>query len=248
MRTVIKIGTSSITYENGSLNLRRIDDLARIVSDLNNRGEEVIIVSSGAIGAGIGKLNIEKPTEISKKQAIAAIGQAYLMEMYQKAFGTYNKHVAQLLLTKDVIDNEIKNKNVKKTFEELLDLNVIPIVNENDTVSTEELKGESFSDNDNLSSIVSVLMNVDQLIILSNIDGVYGNGLLISEFASIKDAYQYVESSRSTLGTGGMKSKLEAIEFALHHGIDAYIINSMYPEYLYDIFDGIKRGTYFRGK
>ena len=253
MRTVIKIGTSSITYENGKLNLKRIADLARVVSDLKNRGEEVIIVSSGAIGAGMGKLNIEKPTSITKKQAVAAIGQAYLIEMYQHSFSQYNTHVAQVLLTKDVIEQPVKKRNVKATFSELFALEVVPIVNENDTVSTEEIVGEFFSDNDHLSSAVAGLVDADQLIILSNIDGLYkrvdGNitDEVIKEVVNINDVLNNIESSKSLLGTGGMKSKLEAIHSTVQMGIDSYIINGMYPEYIYDLFEGINKGTFFKG-
>ncbi len=253
MRTVIKIGTSSITYENGKLNLKRIADLARVVSDLKNRGEEVIIVSSGAIGAGMGKLNIEKPTSISKKQAVAAIGQAYLIEMYQRSFSQYNTHVAQVLLTKDVLEHPVKSRNVKATFTELLALEVVPIVNENDTVSTEEIVGEFFSDNDHLSSVVAGLVKADRLIILSNIDGLYKriDGLItnevIKEVEDITDVFNNIDQSTSLLGTGGMKSKLEAIQSTVQMGIDAFIINGNNPGYIYDLFDGISRGTFFKG-
>lgn len=248
MKSVIKIGTSSITYENGKLNLKRINELCRVVSDLRNRGEEIIIVSSGAIGAGIGKLNIERPKTLAGKQAIAAIGQAYLMEMYQKIFIQYNTHVAQLLLTKDVVDNKIKKGNVIRTFEELLSLEVVPIVNENDTVSTDEIKGEYFSDNDHLSSIVANLLDCERLIIMSNIDGLYGEeGSLIEEVDHIDEAFKYINDSKSALGTGGMYSKLLAVKNVVDQGMDAYIVNSNNPESLYDLFDGHHRGTYFRG-
>ena len=173
-RIVVKVGTSTLTYENGKLNLRRTEELCKVLSDLHNSGLEVVLVSSGAVGVGMGKLGIkERPTETEKKQAIAAVGQCELMFMYDKLFGEYNCMVAQVLLTADVTASENSKRNVENTFRELLNMDIIPVVNENDTVSIDELDGPHFGDNDTLSAVVAKLVGADLLIILTDIDGLY---------------------------------------------------------------------------
>ena len=171
---VVKIGTSTLTYENGKMNLRRIDKLCRTLCDLQNGGRRIVLVTSGAIGVGMGKLGLpERPDDTAKKQALAAIGQCELMFAYDKFFGEYHQNVAQVLLTADVTSQPISRRNVENTFRELLDMNVIPIVNENDTVAVDELEGRNFGDNDTLSAIVAGIINADVLMILTDIDGVY---------------------------------------------------------------------------
>lgn len=169
---VVKIGTSTLTYENGKMNLRRIDKLCRTLCDLQNGGRRIVLVTSGAIGVGMGKLGLpERPDDTAKKQALAAIGQCELMFAYDKFFGEYHQNVAQVLLTADVTSQPISRRNVENTFRELLDMNVIPIVNENDTVAVDELEGRNFGDNDTLSAIVAGIINADVLMILTDIDG-----------------------------------------------------------------------------
>ena len=171
---VVKIGTSTLTYENGKLNLRRIEYLCRTLSDLQNSGRRIVLVSSGAIGVGVGKLGLaRRPDETAKKQALAAVGQCELMFIYDKFFGEYHQNVAQVLLTADVTARENSRMNVVNTFSELLSMGIIPIVNENDTVAVDELEGRNFGDNDTLSAIVASLVGADALVILTDIDGLY---------------------------------------------------------------------------
>ena len=171
-RIVVKVGTSTLTYENGKLNLKNFENLCKVLSDLQNMGKQVILVSSGAIGVGFGKLNLpERPKETRYKQAVAAVGQCELMFMYDKVFGEYNHTVAQVLLTKNVLFNEHLRQNAYNTFSTLLEMGIIPIVNENDTVAIDELVGNNFGDNDNLSAIVADLLDADLLVIMSDIDG-----------------------------------------------------------------------------
>ena len=253
-RIVIKIGTSFITYKNGKLNLRQIEKLTEVLTDLSNSGKEIILVTSGAIGAGIGKLGLSsKPMALETKQATAAIGQAYLMQIYQNFFAKNSQICAQMLHTKDVLDKGVKRKNVVRTFEELFKLGVIPIVNENDTVSTDEIIGDNFSDNDNLSSVVAVLSKADLLIILSDIDGVYKkvNGKLSYEVIDYigeinKEIYSFVDSNNSTFGTGGMESKLNAIKHAMENSVDAIICNSKNINDIYECLEGRQIGTFFK--
>lgn len=163
-RIVIKVGTSTLTHPSGKINIRHVENLCKVIADLQNSGKEITLVSSGAIGVGVGKLNLKaRPNETSKKQALAAIGQCELMFMYDKFFGEYNHTVAQVLLTADVVDNKVGRQNVQNTFTELIDMGIIPVVNENDTVATDELEGNNFGDNDNLSAIVAKLIGADLL-------------------------------------------------------------------------------------
>lgn len=173
-RTVVKVGTSTLTYENGKINYRRIESLCKVIADLQNRGEQILLVSSGAIGVGMGKAGLAvRPTETKKKQALAAIGQCELMFMYDKLFGEYNHSVAQILLTRYAVETEQKRQNVINTLDELLNMNIIPVINENDTVAIDELEGNNFGDNDMLSAIVAGIAKADRLVILTDIDGLY---------------------------------------------------------------------------
>lgn len=253
-RVVVKVGTSTLTYENGKLNLERIERLARVLSGLKNQGREVILVSSGAIGVGMEKLGMaEKPQATREKQAAAAVGQCELMNIYSRLFAEYGHKVAQILLTRDILDHNSREKNAVNTFNTLIDFGVIPIVNENDSISTDEIE---FGDNDNLSAVVAVLTHADALILLTDIDGLYdsdphqnGGAKLISVIMEINDdIYGMAGGSLGRLGTGGMQTKVRAAEIATENGIDMVIANGKSPDILYDIFDGTIKGTLFLGK
>ncbi len=251
-RIVIKLGTSTLAHSTGRINLRRMNNLVRIISDIHNSGKEVIIVSSGAIGLGMGKLGLkERPTDTQTKQACAAVGQCELMYMYDNLFDEYGITVAQILLTKATIENERK-KNVENTFKKLLEANVIPIVNENDTVAIDELELE-IGENDSLSAIVASLAKADLLIILSDIDGLYSSDPHKSDNARlipvVTEISSYIENiaggSGSNLGTGGMTTKINAGKIATESGIDMVIMNGANPEKLYDLFEDKSVGTLF---
>ena len=257
-RIVVKVGTSTLTYDNGSINLSRIEKLTRVLSDIVNSGKEVTLVSSGAIGVGVSKLNLkEKPKDIREKQALSAIGQCELMHIYSKFFGEYSHTVGQVLLTRDVIEDERIKNNVCNTFKILLERKVIPIVNENDTISIDEIENiANFGDNDNLSAIVSLLINADLLIILSDIDGFYDsdprsneNAKLLDEIREItKDLENCAGGAGSSLGTGGMATKLMAAKKANSQGIDMVLANGSDPKIILDILEGKNIGTLFVGK
>ena len=251
-RVVIKIGTSTLAHKTGRLNIRRMEKLVKVVSDIQNSGREVILVSSGAIGLGMSKLGMQKrPTETKLKQACAAVGQCELMYIYDKLFGEYNLTVAQLLLTKYVIEGPRKN-NIINTVEELVNHHVIPIVNENDTVAIDELELE-FGENDTLAAQVALLCNADLLIIMSDIDGFYNanpkldpNAELIPVVNEINDDVRKLAGDAvSGLGTGGMITKLNAAEMVMAEGIDMALLNGRNPAILYDLFDGKQAGTIF---
>ena len=258
-RIVIKIGTSTLTNENGNSNLRRIEMLARVLSDIQNMGNEVILVSSGAIAVGANKLHLPgKPSEMRMKQAAAAVGQCENMFLYDKFFGEYGKTVAQILLNAEDIRQEVKKENLANTFEALLELGVIPIVNENDSVSYTEIESEEklFGDNDMLSAVVAVLCKADLLIILSDIDGFYDkdprlnkDAKLLSRIEEIDEGtYELAGGVGSRRGTGGMRTKLQAADLATANGIDVIVTNGKEPRVVYDIMDGKKVGTLFVGK
>lgn len=252
-RVVVKIGTTTLTHGGGLLNYRRLEKLVKTLADLKNSGKEIVLVSSGAIGVGVGELGLKsRPTDVPTKQACAAIGQCELMYTYDKLFGEFNHSVAQILLTRDVIEQEERKQNVINTFERLLEFGVIPIVNENDTVSTEELV---FGDNDTLSAIVATLINADVLVLLSDIDGLYtanpkedSSAELISEVENIDDIRHLAGGSSSGFGTGGMVTKIHAADISCAAGIDMYIVNGANPSLLYDLFDGNDVGTHFIGR
>ncbi len=253
-RIIIKVGTSTLTHQNGRLNLRRIEHLVRVLSGLRNMGKEIILVSSGAVGVGMAKLGIEeRPKETREKQAAAAVGQCELMAIYGRLFAEYGYKVAQILMTKDVLDHAEREKNVAGTLDMLLSYGAIPIINENDSVSSYELE---FGDNDTLSAVVSVVAKGDCLIILSDIEGLYdkdprknADAHLISTVETItEEIADMAGGSGSALGTGGMATKISAARIATAKGIDVVITNGDHPDVLYDIFDGKQTGTLFLGK
>lgn len=254
-RIVIKVGTTSLTYESGKINLRRIEKLAWVLSDLRNQGKEIILVSSGAIAVGADRLNFsQRPKDIVGKQASSAVGQAVLMQIYEKFFMEYNQKVAQVLLTKDVFDFEIRKRNAQNTISELIKLGVIPIVNENDTVATDELM--EFTDNDTLSAHVANLVNSTLLIILSDIDAMYSEDPNINPNASIisivneinDDIYKIAGGVSSKFGTGGMITKIKAANIINKKGAEMVIASGSNPEVIFDILDGKEVGTLFLNK
>ncbi|WP_077533946.1 glutamate 5-kinase [Massiliimalia massiliensis] len=250
-RVVIKVGTSSLTYPTGALNFRRIEHLVKVLSDLKNAGKEIILVSSGAIGVGVGELGLpERPKDTPTKQACAAVGQCELMYIYDKLFAEYHHKVAQVLLTRDTIKDEYRKTNVTNTFQRLLELGIVPVVNENDTVAVEEIE---FGDNDTLSAIVGSLCRTDLLIVLSDIDGLYDkdprqykDAKLIHFVDKITDEIRALAGGKgSAFGTGGMVTKLNAAELANQYGFPMMILNGLKPEGLYDLYDGKEVGTLF---
>lgn len=252
-RIVVKVGTSTLTYGNGRTNLRQIDMLARTLCDLANQGKEIILVSSGAIGVAVGKLNLEKkPEETAAKQALAAVGQCELMMLYDKFFGEYSRTVAQILLTRGDIDVPHRVENTKNTMNRLLEMGIIPIVNENDTVSVEEIE---IGDNDTLSAVVARMVGADLLILLSDIDGLYSDDPHKNPDARLLDVVDDIDSVRNmasgsvtSRGTGGMITKLEAATMATGAGINMIIANGAHIEGLYNILDGNICGTLFTAR
>ncbi len=251
---VVKVGTSTLTYENGKVNLGRLEQLCRTLSDLQNSGKKLVLVSSGAIGVGMGKVGLpHRPEETEKKQALAAIGQCELMFLYDKFFGEYNHTVAQVLLTADVVDEDRSRRNVQNTFGELLSMGVIPVVNENDTVETSELEGKNFGDNDTLSAIVAGLCSAQGLVILTDIDGLYDgdprrdpNAKRISRVEKITPAIEALAGGAgSNRGTGGMATKLKAARIAHGQGITMAIVSGSDPQSLYRLLNGEDVGTIF---
>lgn len=255
-RIVVKVGTSTLTYETGKLNLKRIECLVRVLSDLKNRDKQVILVTSGAIGVGVGKMGLEqKPKTIRGKQAAAAVGQCELMHLYDKFFSEYNHTVAQILLTKDVVEVTQRRQNAVNTFDMLLKMGVIPIVNENDTVAIEEIAC-TFGENDTLSAIVSELIGADLLVNLSDIKGLYEadpksnpDAKLIPVVPEITDRIRNLAGGAgSARGTGGMCSKISAAEIACNAGVNMIIASGEDPSILYDIVEGKQVGTLFLKK
>lgn len=250
-RIVIKVGTSTLTYSTGKINFRQINTLAMVLSDMRNAGYEVILVSSGAIGVAIGKLGLtERPSDTKVKQSLAAVGQCELMALYDKMFSEYHNTVAQILLTRSDVDIEKRRSHMQDTFNTLISMGIIPIVNENDTVSVEEIE---FGDNDSLSAIVAKLVNADLLVLFSDIDGLYDcdphsnpDAELISRVEDISEVEGNAGGAGSNLGTGGMITKIEAAKIANSAGISMIIANGEKIESLYDIMDGKKVGTLFK--
>lgn len=250
-RVVFKVGTSSLTYPNGKLNINKIDVLVRVIADLKNRGMEVVLVSSGAIGVGVGKMGLsERPKDMPSKQAAAAVGQCELMYLYDKLFSEYGQITGQVLLTKDAIEHEDRRANAHNTFHRLLELGVVPIVNENDAVSTEEIE---FGDNDTLSAYVAVLAESDLLVILTDIDGLYDknprkdpSAKLISQVEKITDDILALGGGTgSAQGTGGMITKLYAAQIASEGNVKTVICSVDEPRDIYKIFDEEEIGTIF---
>ncbi|MBR2590017.1 MAG: glutamate 5-kinase [Clostridia bacterium] len=253
-RLVVKVGTSTLTYENGKMNIRRMSKLAEVLSDIANSGVEVVLVSSGAIGVGVQKLGLsEKPKSTKGQQAAASVGQSELMFIYDKLFGEYNQNISQLLLTSEDIDNEKRRSNLLDTFEALFEFGVIPIVNENDSTTTDEIE---FGDNDTLSSLTAKLVGADMLVILSDINGLYNkdpnrfeDAKIIHTVETVNDSiYEMAGGAGSRMGTGGMKTKLDAAVIATAAHMDMVIMNGSDPTDLYKVLDGEPVGTLFKSK
>ncbi len=253
MKIIVKIGSSSITHETGLLNLRKIERLASVLSDLNNAGHSVVLVSSGAIAAGKGKMNIkERAASVIDKQAMASIGQCELMHIYDCFFSQFSKVVAQMLLTKRVISDATLRENAYNTLHKLLAYNVIPIINENDSVATDEIV---YGDNDTLSAMSAALIKADLLILLSDVDGLYDKNPVIHEDAKFIQEVDCIDASIeamasgsvSDVGTGGMTTKIQAAKIATEAGCDMIIANGADFTILYDIVDGKRIGTRFKG-
>ena len=253
MRIVIKVGTSTLAHATGRLNIRHVEELVKVLSDLKNAGHEVILVSSGAIGMGVGKLNLPgKPADMPTKQAAAAVGQCELMYTYDKLFAQYNHTVAQILLTSEDIDHADRRQNFENTMFRLLSLGALPIINENDTIATAEIK---VGDNDTLGAIVACSVGADLLVLLSDIEGLYTadprkdpDAKLIPVVEEVTpDIEALAGGVGSSLGTGGMATKLRAAKMVTAQGCDMVITNGERPEGLYDIVEGKAVGTRFLG-
>ena len=254
MRAVIKVGTSTLAHAAGRLNIRHVEELVKVLSDLKNAGHEIILVSSGAIGMGVGKLMLPgKPSDMPTKQAAAAVGQCELMYTYDKLFTQYNHTVAQILLTGQDVEDPERRQNFENTMERLLELGALPIINENDTVATAEIK---VGDNDTLGAIVACAVRADLLVLLSDIEGLYtadprkdpGATLIPVVEAVTPEIESLAGGVGSGLATGGMATKLRAAKMVNEMGCDMIITNGERPKVLYDIMDGKKVGTRFLGK
>ena len=258
MRIVVKVGTSTLAHAGGRLNIRRVELMCKVLSDIKNAGHQVILVTSGAIGMGVGKLGLPgRPGDMPGKQAAAAVGQCELMYTYDRLFSQYSHVVAQILLTAEDIRHPLRSSHVHDSLERLLKWNVLPIINENDVVSTDEIGIQTtIGENDSLSAIVARLLQADLLILLSDIDGLYtadpkknADAVLIPQVDAITDdILALAGGAGSDLGSGGMATKLRAAKIAMDAGIDMIITNGENPEILYDIFDGKAVGTKFLGK
>ncbi len=254
MRIVVKIGSSSLTYESGRLNIRHFEKFVKVLSDIKNAGHEIILVSSGAIAMGIGKLNLsQKPEDIPGKQAAAAIGQCELMYEYDKQFSIYNQVTAQILLTADDFLNETRYSNFKNTIRKVLEMGALPIVNENDSVATDEIR---FGDNDTLAANVACAIDADILILLSDIDGLFTadphknkSAVLIPTVSEINSEIEKLAGGiGSSLASGGMKTKIAAAQIVMNNGCDMIITNGQNPDSLYEIVEGKPVGTKFVGR
>lgn len=258
-RIVVKVGTSTLTNDIGQSDLRSFDRIACVLSDIQNMGHEIILVSSGAIAVGTNKLQMKtRPASMRLKQAAAAVGQCRIMNLYDKFFNDYDKTIAQILLNAEDMENEEKKENLTNTFDALLEMDIIPVVNENDSVSYTEIKSEDrlFGDNDMLSAVVAILCRAQKLVILSDIDGFYDrdprlhpNAKRIERINVIDEEVQSLAGGAgSRRGTGGMKTKLQAAKLAAAQGIDTIITNGKHPSALYEIIKGGSVGTLFAGK
>lgn len=254
MRIVIKLGTSTLAHKTGRLNIRRVEELCKVISDLKNAGNEIIMVSSGAIGMGVGKLSLnERPSDIPTKQAAAAVGQCELMYTYDKLFSEYNHTVAQILITGEDIEHKDRCLNFENTMKRLLELGAIPIINENDSIATNEIV---IGDNDTLGAIVATTLNADILIILSDIDGLFTadprkdkNAVMLHTVEEITPEIEaMIGGAGTSLGTGGMQTKIKAAKIANAKGVDMIIANGNDPDILYDIVEGKDVGTRFIAK
>lgn len=249
-RIVVKIGSSTLTHEEGHLNLRRIEALVKTLSDFKNAGCQVVLVSSGAVAAGVAKMGGKRPANTREKQAMAAVGQSELMRLYSRFFADFGHTVGQILMTRDVIDQPERRTAVEDTFATLLEMGCVPIVNENDSVSVEGLK---FGDNDTLSAYVALVCHADLLINLSDVDGLYDGDPRHNADAKLIPVVRGIDESLLAIaggagsgkGTGGMSTKLEAARIALGAGIPMFILNGKDPTVLYDLLEGKPLGTYF---
>lgn len=248
---MVKVGTSLLAYDNGMLNLQRMEKLVRVLADLHNSGKEIILVSSGAVAVGMGIIGLkERPADLVKKQALAAIGQPALIRLYQKFFDEYSKTVAQVLLTRDGIENSLRRKNAKNTLQELIVTGIVPVVNENDTVITEEIE---FGDNDFLSAMVATLVSADLLLILTDTDGVFTSDPHLDQTAQKVDKVMKASddlkdvdvNGSSKLGRGGMGSKIAAAELCREHNVDVVISDGNDPATIQDVLEGKDLGTFF---
>lgn len=257
-RIVVKVGTSTLTHPGGELNLRNMERLTAVLSDIQGAGIQVVLVSSGAISVGASRLRlVGRPSELRLKQAAAAAGQCRLMHIYDKMFGEYSRTVAQILLTREDVDGGEREENLQSTFHTLLEMGAIPIVNENDSVSVSEIQNvHGFGDNDTLSAVVAGLCGADLLVLLSDIEGLYTgdphtdpNAKLIRRVEKIDESLISVAGGAgSSRGTGGMLTKLEAAKIAMAHGTDMVITNGERPEVLYDILENREVGTFFAAR
>lgn len=254
MRIAVKVGTSTLAHSTGHLNIRHVEELCKVLSDLKNAGNEIILISSGAIGMGVGKLSLGgRPSDMPTKQAAAAVGQCELMYTYDKLFSEYNHTVAQLLVTAPDIEDTCRGENFRNTVQRLIELGALPVINENDTVATEEI---SVGDNDTLSALVAQSCKANLLVLLSDIDGLYTadphtdkNAVLIEEVQEITPEILSLAGGKgSELGTGGMATKLHAAQICMQNKIDMIIANGSSPAILYDILDGKNVGTKFVGR
>uniref|UniRef100_UPI003FEFBD7A glutamate 5-kinase n=1 Tax=Gemmiger formicilis TaxID=745368 RepID=UPI003FEFBD7A len=254
MRIVVKVGTSTLAHPGGLLNIRHTEDLVRVWSDIQNAGHQLIVVSSAATGLGAGKLQIEKPGDLVTKQAAAAVGQCELMYTYDRLFNAYNHTVAQILLTGVDVEHTERRVNFQNTLSRLLELGALPIINENDTVATDEIT--SIGDNDTLAAIVACCAKADMLVLLSDIDGLYTanphthtDAKLIPLVEEITpEVMALADGAGSALGTGGMATKLRAARMVTGSGADMVIANGAHPELLYDIAAGRSAGTRFAAR
>ena len=253
-RIVVKVGTSTLTYDTGKINLRRMSKLAQVLSDLKNAGVEIALVTSGAIGVGVGKLGLkERPHDTPGRQAAATVGQCELMFLYDKFFGEYGNITGQLLVTKDDFDDKERHRNLHNSFMKLFEYGAIPVINENDSVAVDEIV---FGDNDSLSAHVAKIVDADLLIILTDIDGLFSanpredeNAVLIHCVDEITDeTLALAGGSGTSRGTGGMVTKLHAAQIATQAGIDTVVMNGSDPEEIYKLLDGRQIGTLFKAK
>lgn len=254
MKITVKVGTSTLTHKTGRLNIRRVEELCKVLSDVKNAGHDIVLVSSGAIGMGVGKLNMaEKPQDMPTKQAAAAVGQCELMYVYDNLFQEYNHTVGQILITGEDLADSVRHENFTNTLNRLLELGALPIINENDTIATSEI---AVGDNDTLGALVAASVRSDLFIVLTDIDGLYTadprrdpKAELISEVTEItEEMLQGAGGQGSSLGTGGMATKLSAAKIAMDAGVDMIIVNGSSPEIIYDAVDGKTVGTRFVAK
>ena len=253
-RLVVKVGTSTLTYDTGKVNLRRMNKLAQVLSDLRNSGIEATLVTSAAIAVGVGKLGLKsRPKDIPSRQAVATIGQCELMFMYDKLFSEYGNTIGQLLITRSDFESDERRTNLINSFEKLFEYGAIPVVNENDSIAVDEIV---FGDNDTLSAMVAKLIDADALVILTDTDGLYSGNPREDESAYLipvvdeitEDVMAIADTKGSSRGTGGMVTKLHAAQIATEAGIDTVVMNGSQPEDLYRLLDGRQIGTYFKAK